>query len=295
MQALRLWPTALEALRALGRQYAPEMNRVAAELRLPDWHGWLLEAWLFAPEPISAARLRLRSPYTSPQWYNERLAAAAGQGFLAEGPGTPQAYSLTELGRWAAKRLIEAGYAKMATLQPLPEEALEHLADLLMRLVQSCLAAPEPPEKECLRLSRRMDPGAEADAVIRIDQYLSDLAAYRDDAHLAAWRPHAVEGPAWEAFTYLWRGEAATLDDLCAKLKHRGFAREDHQCAPAALIERGWVAESAGAYRVTGVGNEIRQAAEETTDRYFYAPWACLSAEEVADLQSALVRFRDAL
>jgi len=206
-----------------------------------------------------------------------------------------QAYSLTELGRWAAERLIEAGYAQMATLQPLPEEALEHLADLLMRLVQSCLAAPEPPEKECLRLSRRMDPGAEACGVIRIDQYLSDLAAYRDDAHLAAWRPHAVEGPAWEAFTYLWRGEAATLDDLCQKLKHRGFTREDYQCALAALLERGWVAESAGAYRVTEVGNEIRQAAEETTDRYFYAPWACLSAEEVADLQSALVRFRDAL
>ncbi|KPL82071.1 hypothetical protein SE15_13245 [Thermanaerothrix daxensis] len=295
MQAIRLWPTALEALRALGRQYTPEMNRVAAELRLPDWHGWLLEAWLFTPEPISAARLRLRSPYTSPQWYNERLAAAAGQGFLAEVPGTPQAYSLTELGRWAAERLVEAGYAQMTTLQPLPEEALEHLADLLMRLVRSCLAAPEPPEKECLRLSRRMDPGAEACGVIRIDQYLSDLAAYRDDAHLAAWRPHAVEGPAWEAFTYLWRGEAATLDDLCQKLKHRGFTREDYQCALAALLERGWVAESAGAYRVTEVGNEIRQAAEETTDRYFYAPWACLSAEEVADLQSALVRFRDAL
>ncbi len=71
MTLVTLWPVSLEALQALGKQYYPEMDRVAAELSLPEWYGWLLPALAFEPEPISATKLRLRSPYTSPRLYSE--------------------------------------------------------------------------------------------------------------------------------------------------------------------------------------------------------------------------------
>jgi len=295
MNPAGLWSIALEALQALGRHYGPEMDRAAAELNLPEWYGWLLPALVFDPEPVSATRLRIRSPYTSARWYNERLASAARQGLLISVAGTENEYRLTELGKRAAEHVIGAAYAKMATLQPLPPTELEHLADLLLRLVKSCLTAPEPPGKWCINLSRRTDPGDHAAVVIRIDQYLSDMSAYRDDAHLAAWQPYEMDGHAWEAFTLLWRGEASTLDDLCQRLGRRGYSRDEYRQALEDLIQRGWVAEEAGEYRVTPPGKEIRQAAEETTDRYFYAPWSCLSQEETEDLRTLLIRLRDAL
>lgn len=294
MSTTDLWPAAVEALRALSKHYGPQMERTAAELNLPEWYGWLLPAAIFEPEPISATRLRVRSPYTAACWYDERLAKAAEAGFLTLVDEAERAYRLTALGKQAAERVIGAAYAKMAELQPLPLAELERLAGLLWRVVMACLAAPEPPGKWCLAHSRRVDPGEHAPAVVRIDQYLSDLAAYRDDAHLAAWQPHCIDGHAWEAFTYLWRGEATTLDELHHKLERRGYTREEYQQALEDLIRRGWV-EGAEAYRVTTLGREVRQAAEETTDRYFYAPWSCLSETEQEDLRALLIRLHDSL
>lgn len=292
---IALWPTVLEALRALGRHYGPEMERAAAGMNVPEWGVWLLPAKLFDPEPISAARLRLRAPYVSSRFYDERLAEAARRGFLAQVSGAENAYRLTDLGRQAVERLVAAVYAKMATLQPLPPPELKRLADLLLRLVEACLAAPEPPGKWCILHSRRTDPGHSAPLVVKIDQYLSDLAAYRDDSHLAAWCPYEIDGHAWEAFTYLWRGEAATLEELYRKLERRGYARDEYRQAMEDLIRRNWLTETAGTYQVTALGAEIRQAAEQTTDRYFYAPWSCLNQAERRSLQDLLTHLRENL
>lgn len=293
MNTNALWPTTWETLQALGTCYSPAMDQAATELKLPEWYGWLLPALAFEPESISATRLRVRSPYTSARLHDERLAKAAKQGFLAQ--VVEEEYRLTELGRHAAQRVVEAAYAKMATLQPIASAELERLANLLHRLVRSSLTAPEPPGKWCIIHSRRTDPGDNASVVARIDQYLTDLGAYRDDAHLAAWQPYNVDGYAWEAFTYLWRGEATTLEDLHQKLGRRGYSRDDYRRALEGLIKRGWVREESKGYRVIALGQEIRQAAENVTDQYFYAPWFCLDQGETEELRALLLRLRDGL
>jgi hypothetical protein len=273
-------------LEALGAHYDPAMERAAAELGLPEWRGWLLPALWFEPEPISAARLRMRSPYTSARSYNERFAKAAGQGYLTPVADTEGEYRLTGLGRQAAEHVIAAVYAKLSALEPTSAPELERLASLFHRLVMSCLAAPEPPGKWCILQSRRTDPGEDASVVARIDQYGTDLAAYRDDAHLAAWQSHNIEGHAWEALTCIWRGEATTLDGLAQRLERRGYSRDEYGQALQDLMRRGWVTEEAGEYRTTIPGQEIRQAAEEVTDQYFYAPWSCLSQGETEELRT---------
>ena len=130
---------------------------------------------------------------------------------------------------------------------------------------------------------------------MRIDQYGTDLAAYRDDAHLAAWQPHNIEGHAWEAFTCLWRGEATTLDGLCQKLERRGYCRDEYGQALQDLMWRGWVTEEAGELSVTVLGREIRGAVEEATDQTFYAPWSCLSRGETEELRTLLNLLCDGL
>lgn len=150
MNTVALWSTALEAIQALGKHYGPAMDQTAAELKLPEWYGWLLPALAFEPESISATRFRVRTPYTSARLYNERLEMAAKQGFLTPVAEAGNEYRLKELGRQAAERIIRAAYAKMTALQPMPSTDLERLASLLHQLVMSCLTTPEPPRKWCI-------------------------------------------------------------------------------------------------------------------------------------------------
>jgi len=95
--------------------------------------------------------------------------------------------------------------------------------------------------------------------------------------------------------TFIWRGEAKTLDDLCQKLERRGHSREDYAEALNDLVQRSLVAEDAGAYTVTKQGQKLRQNAEALTDRYFYAPWKRLKQAEADELISLLAKLRDGL
>ncbi len=291
-----LWPLARAAYDALGDVYGPVMARAAVEqagLAPGMYFGWMLAAPGFAPAPISAERLAVRGPYTSLALNAQRLADSAALGLLA--PAGPGEYHLTEAGLTAARTIFQAAYDSMAPLQPLPHVDLARLADLLRRLVEAVQAAPEPPGKWSFRLSRRIDPGQAAPSLIWIDQYLSDLNAYRDDAHLAVWRPYNISGAGWEAFTLLWRGAASTLDEVAERLAFRGHAAQTYAAALGDLVSRGWLVVEGDGYRLTDAGHALRQAAEAATDHYFYAPWHCLNAEEQTALRELLAALRDAV
>jgi predicted transcriptional regulator len=248
------------------------MEKAAQEEHLDrrDW-GLLLTAMGFAPEAVSNELLQVRVPY---QNYTQRLEQGVEKGIL-ELAGEGQ-FRLTDKGREIAQRVILAAYARMGTLNPLPDGDLLYLVTLLQRLVNASLEAPQPPGKWSINHSRRFDPGEKAPLMIKVDQYLSDLAAYRDDAHLAAWGSLDFGGPAWEALTYIWRGEADTLETLTRKLARRGNPPEVYQSAIDLLKTRQLVREQEGNLQLTAEGREIRQKAEQVTDRYFYAPWSCL-------------------
>ena len=106
------------------------------------------------------------------------MANAAARGYLrvVDRGG----YLLTDKGHAAAHAIVQAAYDCMAKLAPLEPDRLECLAGLLRRLSLACAAAPEPPGTWDIAHSRKTDPGLDAAVVIRIDQYLTDLAAYRE-------------------------------------------------------------------------------------------------------------------
>ncbi len=294
--SLDLWPLIWETLQALTAHYGPAIDHEAEQAGIPygEWYGWLMAAKIFEPDPVSAARLHVRAAYTNPALLDKRLQTGVKLGLLEA--GRPGEYWLTTAGHATVRRLIAAAYGAMAHLQPLGDADMQRLLSLLRRLVEASLAAPEPPGKWCLRIARHYDPEGRAGMMPQLDQYLSDLVAYRDDAHLAAWHPFGVSGQAWEALTHLWNGDLTLLDDLCAKhCGPRGYSRESYAQALAGLIERGWVVEHDHAFRLSEEGKAVRDQAEEATDRYFFGPWACLSEAEIADLRALLTRARDAL
>jgi len=291
MDEHKLWNLTLEALAAVRTHYEPVIERFIAESGVTTW-GLLLMALTLEPETTSPARFQVRGPYTAADAYLGPLAAAAEKGYLAE--GAPGEYRLMEAGRAEALRFIEEARAAMAEADPLPLADSERLSGLLDRLVQASLATPPPPGTRCISLSYRLMPAA-SPPLPYIEQAISCLAAYRDDAHLAAWQPSGLSATALEALTFLWRGEADSLDALCKRLAHRGHPRQVYAQALAELRERGFIEGPDSAPQVTEAGRAFRDQVEADTDRYFFAPWACLDNAEKAELADWLARLRDGL
>ncbi|MGC8781059.1 MAG: hypothetical protein ACP5UQ_09360, partial [Anaerolineae bacterium] len=152
-----LWPLLWNTLQALTAHYGPAIDRAAEQVGIPygEWYGWLMAARIFEPDPVSAARLNVRAAYTNPALLQARLEKGVQLGLLA--PAGPAEYHLTNAGHAAVQHLIEAAYAAMAPLQPLPPADLDRLLALLWRLVEASLAAAEPPGKWCLRIARHYD------------------------------------------------------------------------------------------------------------------------------------------
>lgn len=289
-----IWPTIEQAFAPLDDLGGDAMMRTVAELGLQaPWFPWFAAAALFGPEPFTISQYMRMFPYGLVRLNEERFAAAAQAGYMT--PDGQGEYQATKAARMAAEQVLGAMYASIAHLQPVPDEQLRGLAGYLARLADASLAAPEPPNFLIAHKRKYIAVGQDAPLLGMVAQYINELTAYRDDAHLAAWQPLGVAGHAWEVLTTLWRGGPATLDALHEKLGARGVPAEVYAEDLHDLTAYGWVAEEAGVYRATPTGQKAREDAEALTEHYFFAPWACLSAAEQEDLLALATQLRDAL
>jgi hypothetical protein len=288
-----LWDLTRAAHRVIMPFYAPLFDRYTTEHGLaPRGLGWLFAALTFEPETITPNRLRVRNPYTTADIYLKELEAVAGAGFFVEGP--QYEFSLTPSARAKTLRLVAAGRALMAQADPLPPADSSRLAALSGRLVRAALETPPMPENWSIRLSCRIMPESEP-PLPYFEQAVSCLHAYRDDAHLAAWGPGGLDAPTLETLTLLWRGEADSLVAVCEKLKGRGHPPQVYAGALAELRKRDFLKGSDSGPRLTESGESFREKIEQDTDRYFFAPWSCLTDAEKVEMAELLTRLRDGL
>jgi len=293
MDNLALWNLIHEAWQAIFPHYDPVFARHATESGLegPVW-SLLLAVQTFGPEAISPALLLVRGPYTAAYSYLTRLEAAAAKGYLMQ--VAPGQFRLTDLGRAHVDRAVKEARAAMAQADPLPTADSQRLAELLDRLVQACLNTPPPPDTWAIRLSYTLMP-ERTPPLPYTEQAISCLNGYRDDAHLAAWQPSGLSATALETLTLLWRGEADSLDSVCERLVRRGHPRQVYAHALVELRARGFVEGTDDAPHVTEAGRAFREQVEADTDRYFFAPWICLSEADKDELADLAVRLRDGL
>ena len=290
----QLWSLAEETMRAFAPFYQDAMQDAIQDwgATRDNWFGLSL-ARGSDPAPFTVGRFHALYPYTAREQFAQALEALA-QLELLERVGE-DAYRLTGLGRRAVEGIYAAAHQGLEVIQPLPADEMAQLNGLLYRLVEATLGAPEPEEKWALAYSRWTDPGAGASGSVLTDQHLTDLLRFRDDAHLAAWQPYDVSGHAWEALTFIWRGEAGTAEELAEKLPYRGYSAEAYAETLEDLVDWDWVEKATDGYRVTEKGDALRREAEEATDRYFFAPWACLDVNEKNQLHDLLTWLKKAL
>ena len=289
-----MWPLADEVRLAISHLAGSTPMDVLTQsgLKAP---GWVVVFPTFILEPAagSLAWMMKRIPYGAPEAMRDRLASAAEQGLITmNGEDT---YHLTPKALDIERRLTAVYQAALGSVELLPKADLARLTRLFNRVSDVCLAASEPTDKSCLLHERSLVPDLDAPMMAHLDQAVSELAAFRDDCHPATWQPLGVTGPTWEAFTLIWRGQATTLDTIYQRIQGRRNPRDVYVKALADLTQRGWIQPDGDGYRATEQGNEVRQAAEDETDRLFYTPWQALPGSFIDEIRSLLTALRDAL
>ncbi len=256
----------------------------------PGW--FLVQAAEFDPEPLTVAGLRIRDIYASEAIVQALLDMMASEKWLDRRDNGE--YFLDQTARDILQRSRDRQNRYIAQLEPLPAEEMAELKQLLSRVIEACRQAPGL-EGWCLSHSINRSPDDRARPLNQIRQYLEDLNAFRDDAHMAAWQPYNISGHVWEAFAHVCSGEAATGDALFNLLSHRGNSRSDYSAALAELAARGWITESSddSGYIVSPQGQEIRGTVEGLTDSYFFGPWKSnLSEGEIPRLRDLLEKMQ---
>ncbi len=288
-----LWPLAGEISGSIYKLTRPVIDPLFAEMELAE-RGlvfMLLQAANFDPAPVSSKAIHRRYPYAVVSNWAEPLAKLAKKGLLAaDGDGD---YYLTDNGRSALTRFLDTFRNHLGAVET--DLDLDRLVTLLNRIVNACLNAPEPPGTVAITLSHKLMPAENASALAKIDQFLDDLNAFRDDAHLATFAPHDISGHGWELFTYLWRGDAANAAEMAEKAGFRGHDEAAYTAVLDDLVTRGWVMADGDHFVPTTAGKEIREAAEVRTDRYFHLPWTALSLAETEELRTLMTGLNEQL
>ncbi|MCI0709080.1 MAG: hypothetical protein L0154_02860 [Chloroflexi bacterium] len=235
-------------------------------------------------EIFSAEHMEHAQPFNNVQHLRERMDEFVEMGFFEKANG---GYLRTTAGDTAIRAFYRAAHEALADYHPMPEDELKTVTHLLKRVVNAAENLDYPADKTNLGHSRVTDPGDGGAYMALIDQYVTDLNFYRDDAHNATWRALDVTAVEWDALTQVKNGTASTPEAVNGALT-RNHTLEDYQQAFANLVERGWLKKVDGEYKVTAEGKAIRDQAEIDTDANFFAPFDTLSSEELDQVQTLL-------
>lgn len=286
MDDLLLWKQMRESWMKIEASFDPAIKPIVAEseLNIREWM-LLIAALTFEPEETTPSHLLVRGPYTSSDQYLSRLENAADRGYLEN--RSNNSFRLSDKGREAVLNFIKVAREAMVAAALLPVEDARTLIELLECLVKNSLDTPPPPNTWSIKLSYKLMPAYEP-AMPYIEQAISCLSAYRDDAHLASWQSSGLSAIALESLTLIWRGQVSTLHQLTEKLAFRGHPDKVYRDAMAELRAHDYISGFQNVMRVTEEGKLFRDRVEASTDHYFFAPWSCVNADEKEQMAEIL-------
>ena len=243
--------------------------------------------YAFSPDNLTTQDFIERGPYGNPKNYKAQMDASVERNWLE--PVKDGEYKLSEKGREQAEQFLAYGEKWFGNLPALTDDETNRIAELLEKLVQAAHQLPKPAKKPTLEIGIRLKPAADVPAMLRVRRHLTDLAYYRDDAHIAAWQSYGIDGQVWETLTFLWKEEAANGNEIAEKIaEYRNYDADDYTAAFDKLVSKGWAKNDNENYLITEKGKKIRQEAEDATDQLFYTPFSALDKEEIFELKTLL-------
>jgi hypothetical protein len=208
------------------------------------------------------------NPYAT-QWDQQQAASVAARdaGLVEEKDGR---WDLTAAGRDLMKRVRREADAYLASLpSPLDKTEVARLASLLGRAFAATSASLDRRWHSHIPRAARM-AGDGSHPMVALENAIYGLWQARDDCHMAAWREASLDGPTLDALTRIWRGEAASAEDLAEKLTSQ---RPADVGAELERLRREGMVTVGDPPRPTDKGVRARQAIENVTDRLFFSAW----------------------
>jgi hypothetical protein len=243
----------------------------------------------FLPEPLTVAKFCKRAVYSAPRLIQGLLELLASEKYLDR---IGEDYYLTDAGQDVIDTMTLRRTAILSGFVSIPPADIGKLESLLRRVIEASLQTKTPPGTWCLTHSRNR-ASSNALPLVNIIRYCTDLNAFRDDCHLAAYHAHGIHGRTWEAFNFVRERKATTADELFNLLAYRGFTQAEWAESLQDLVDRGWVEKTGIDYKSTDTGETIYQKGQEQTDAYFYAPWSTLSGDEFDELIALMQQLHD--
>jgi len=288
----KFWPLMYSVVQDFWSITEPHIEDAAIRNDLP------IELYLYSElglDRFSIHDFQKRDPFSNPEQFERLFVRLNLKGWIE--PMSDGSFRVTDKARETARFLIQAGDVQLSDFSAMPDQDLKRLLLLLKQIVlESCLM-PEPPGKWAI-LKRFRVADEQFPLIMQIREYLMDLFAYRDDAHLSASRPYFNEaGIVWIVLGALEKGDAVNAGQMAEKMAVRGYEAEEYEIAIQAALELGWVqpGDRPDKYCLTGEGRTLRERAEQDTNEYFYAPWSVLTREEITDLHDLLTRLHETL
>jgi DNA-binding MarR family transcriptional regulator len=213
------------------------------------------------------------------------MMAAARRGWLY---GENGKFGLTDEGREVVEGIYELGDRLYAKIKALTGPEMSRLLSLSDRVLRTIKKLPDPAERPAFELSLLFDRGVDTPPIVQVRQRILVLLAFREDAHVAAWRPYEPDGQLWEALTLIWRERASDAAELAEQLPHRNYAKSDYVSALEKLSARGWITVRGGRFVIQEQAARMRQEVEEVTDRTFAAAFADLNPAEMREFRELM-------
>ncbi|KAF0110422.1 MAG: hypothetical protein FD147_1682 [Chloroflexi bacterium] len=241
------------------------------------------------PNPITPTLLHTRYPNISSDLFLSSLISLYKSGLLVQLPANE--FHISNIGSQTIHRLEKRTSDILAGISPLPVNDLMDLASRLKEIADACFNAGTPPGNWCIQFARKHSAGSGSPVMCRIEQFLKELMAFRDDAKLCVWKAYSVSGHAWDILTVLWLEQKLQTQQLITKIESRGFSTEQTFQALDQMSKKGLVLTGNEEIRIAPFGAEVRKIAEDTIDRYYYATWKSFPEKELEQLLHLLNLF----
>lgn len=289
---IKFWPLIHSVIQEFWMIVEPPIEDAAIQQNIPVELYYYGELGL---DSFSIEDFQKRDPFSNPQLFEKVFVILNVKGWIE--PLPEGSYQVTQQAREAAWKLIEEGDKQLLPFESFTDVDLRRLMLLLKQIVLANSVAPEPPHKWAI-LKRFHVADKASPLIVQIREYLMDLYAYRDDAHISASRPFfGRAGIAWSVLGSLWKGEALTAEKMAETMALRGYDVPEYEVALKACRQLGWAeqVDSIGTFQITAKGRELRERAEQLTNQYFYAPWSVMTQEELDELYDLLWKLREQL
>jgi hypothetical protein len=238
------------------------------------------------PEPFGLAHIYQCIPYANPKLFRQDFEGAVQRGWLtinAEG-----SYQITRKGQQYHQRMKREIKKVYSSLHPLPMMQLSRLDAILGEIITAIDDKSTLDYKPAFDMDMKLTHPAQS-TLQRICWKLTHLMAFRDDAYLNAWMEKEVNSYVWEAFSYIYKGQAQTAKSLAKKLEgQRLYDEATYAEAINELVSRNWITCCRGKFEPTVEGLKVLAEVARTMTQDFFEPWADMSEAKTRQLQTLM-------